>query len=77
MLPTSVPSLKTWHRNICLEGTLQTSLVLDVSLKNKNLLEPPAYINVTIKADDAKPSKTFKNKSPVRSEEHTSELQSH
>ena len=65
MLPTNVPSLKTWHRNICLEGTEQTSFVLDVSLKNKNLLDPPAYIKVTIKADDANPSKTFKNKSPV------------
>ena len=61
----SSPPWKIEHRNVCLEGTLQTSFVLDVSLKNKNLLDPPAYIRVTIKADDANPSKTFKNKSPV------------
>jgi hypothetical protein len=61
----SSPFLKTEHRNICLEGTEQTSFVLEVSLKNKNLLEPPAYIKVTIRADEANPNKTFKNKSLV------------
>jgi len=29
------------------------------------LLEPPAYIKVTIRAEDVNPSRTFKNKSPV------------
>ena len=65
MLPTNVPSLKTEHLKVWFLATLQTSFVLEVSLKNKNLLEPPAYISVTIKADDDNPSKTFKNKSPV------------
>ena len=65
MLPTNEPFLYTEHLKVCLEGTVQTSFVLDVSLKNKNLLDPPAYIKVTIKAEDDKPSKTFKNKSLV------------
>jgi hypothetical protein len=52
--------LKVWFL-----ATEQTSFVLEVSLKNKNLLDPPAYIKVTIKADDANPSNTFKNKSAV------------
>ena len=61
----SSPFLKTEHLKFWFLATEQTSFVLEVSLKNKNLLEPPAYIQVTIKADDDNPSKTFKNKSPV------------
>jgi hypothetical protein len=41
------------------------SLLLETSLKNKYLPDPPVYINVTIKADDATPSNIFKNKSLI------------
>ena len=53
------------HRKFCLEGTEQTSFVLEVSLKNKNFPEPPIYIRFTIKADEASPNKIFKTKSPT------------
>jgi hypothetical protein len=39
--------------------------VLEVSLKNKNLLDPPAYMREIINADDVNPSKTLINKSLV------------
>ena len=61
----SSPPENSEHLNVWFFATEQTSFVLEVSLKNKNLLEPPAYIRVTIKADDARPSKTFKNRSLI------------
>ena len=61
----SSPFLKIEHLKFWFLATEQTSFVLDVSLKNKNLLDPPAYIKVTISAEDDNPSNTFKNKSPV------------
>ena len=65
MLPTNVPSLKTSQRNVCFLGWLQISLLLETSLKNRYLPEPPAYIKTTIIADDDNPINIFKIKSVV------------
>ena len=63
MLPTNVPSLKTWHLNVCFLGWLHISLVLETSLKNRYFPEPPAYINETSIADDDNPNNIFNIKS--------------
>ena len=65
MLPTNIPSLKTLHLNVWFLATEHTSFVLDVSLKNKYLPEPPAYIREIINADDDNPSKILIIKSLV------------
>ena len=55
VLVTSSPFLNTLHLNCCFLGIEHISLLLDISLKNKYLDDPPTYKSPGINTPAAAP----------------------